>query len=121
MDCDNQIGLVKCDHDPHANTPDLANVAKLSVLVRIDLLCVGDNPLDVGNGRAQMPEIVLRVSRETHTCLRAQRGKLSPSTFVRRDEFSDPVDTGHRASGIGYPPQLGSKALRTRTLGLPPP
>jgi hypothetical protein len=33
VDCDDQVGLVKGDDDPHANTPDLAGIPRLSKLI----------------------------------------------------------------------------------------
>jgi hypothetical protein len=37
MDCDDHIGLVKSDHNPHANTPNHSGISRLPVIASINV------------------------------------------------------------------------------------
>jgi hypothetical protein len=47
MDCDDQVRLVKCDHDSYANTLNFAHEAALAIFVSVRMERIRDDPLDI--------------------------------------------------------------------------
>jgi|GEM_PF-1617609 len=62
MDCDDEVGLVKCDDYSHANTSDIAGVARLSLLVAIHAERMGDHLFRIGNREAMLARPILGVA-----------------------------------------------------------
>jgi hypothetical protein len=78
MDCDDEIGLVKRDDDPHAHGPDFSRVAGIPAPISIDVNGMRDDPFCIGNAEAMPTSPVLGMSREAHAQSRSWRPKLSP-------------------------------------------
>lgn len=78
MDCDDQVRVVKRDHDPDADATDITHEARPSICVGIGEQRPCDDALDVGIGHPQPASLVLGMSRVAHRLDKADARKILP-------------------------------------------
>jgi hypothetical protein len=69
VDCDNQLRLVKCDHDAHSNPSDVSGETWLPKSVSVDADGLFDHSFDIRDIRFEPPQFVLRMPRQMHALL----------------------------------------------------
>lgn len=78
MNCDDQVRVVKRDHNPNTLAPNPPDIPPVSVAVEIDLLGGIDQPFGIRDRRPDLAGSILGMPRETHTGISPQRAILAP-------------------------------------------
>jgi len=78
MNCDDQVRVVKRDHNPNTLAPNPPDIPPVSVAVEIDLLGGIDQPFDIRDRRTDVASPVFGMPREAHLGLSHERANLSP-------------------------------------------
>ena len=78
MDCDDQVGFVKRNYDPHPLAPNVPDIPPIAVRVQIDMLRIRNQLFSIGDSRTDTTGPILRVSRKAHTGLSPLRAILFP-------------------------------------------
>ncbi len=65
MDCDDQVGLVKGNDNPHPLTPDAPDISPIAMRVQIHILRMRNQLFRIGNRRADIASLLFacRVKR----------------------------------------------------------
>ncbi len=66
MDCDDQVRLVKRNHNPHVLASDLSEIAPVAMRIEINMLGARNQPFGVDHGRTDVTSPILRVPCEAH-------------------------------------------------------
>lgn len=73
MDCDDQIRLVKRNHNPHPLAPNVPDIPPISVRVQIDIFRIRNQLFNIGDSRTNTTSPILCMPRKAHIGLRACR------------------------------------------------
>ena len=78
MDCDDQIGFVKRNDNPHSLAPNMSDIPPVAVRVQIDMFRIRNQFFGIGNRRTDVTSSILGMSREAHIGLSLRRTILFP-------------------------------------------